>query len=66
MKWNQVFKAHRMTRPENWPYRIKPKVQPDGEDEDESLPAHVSQDLKFCQAMVRAGYKLRELEEVRR
>ena len=65
MKWNQVFKAHRMIRPKNWPYRIKPKVQPDGDDEDESLPAHISQDLKFCQAMVRAGYVLREMEEVR-
>jgi hypothetical protein len=51
-------------------YKAKPKVQFGdrvalNEDEDESLPAHVAQDLKFCQAMVRAGYVLRELEEVR-
>jgi hypothetical protein len=49
-------------------FKVRPKVKsadPDSADDGESLPAHIVQDLKFCEAMRRAGYRLVELEEVR-
>jgi hypothetical protein len=58
-----------MTYPKNHLYKrlwkVKP-ADPDSADNDESLPAHIAQDMAFCEAMRRAGYRLVELEEVRK
>lgn len=50
-----------MTNRKGFAYKVKPA------DEDElDLAPHLKQDLAFCRAMVAAGYRLVELEEVRR
>jgi hypothetical protein len=50
------YRARKVLRPDD--------VEPSNED-GESLPAHVMQDMAFCAAMVRAGYRQHEAEEVR-
>jgi hypothetical protein len=64
VKWIQFFKAHRMTKRKG-PFTGPPKVRPIGHEDELDLPSPIKQDLAFCRAMVKAGYKLVELDEVR-